>query len=110
MKVIAIAVTDLRRLLRWRANVFFLFVLPMLIILLLGAAFGGSRQARIGVAGGREGVLAVRFLAALSQRESVELTRFASAESLAHAVSHGDVDAGIVIPGDYDAHLGAAPV
>ena len=42
MKVFAIAVTDLRRLLRWRANIFFLFVLPMLIILLLGAAFGGS--------------------------------------------------------------------
>jgi ABC-2 type transport system permease protein len=86
--------------------VFFLFVLPMLIILLLGAAFGGSRQARIGVAGGREGVLAVRFVAALAQRESVELTRYASARPLAHAVSHGDVDAGIVIPNDYDARLG----
>ena len=51
MKELAIAGTDLRRLLRWRANVFFLFLLPMLIILLLGAAFGGS-SARIGVVGG----------------------------------------------------------
>ena len=43
MKALTIAATDLRRLLRWRANIFFLFVLPMLIILLLGAAFGGSQ-------------------------------------------------------------------
>ena len=50
MKALAIAANDLRRLLRWRANIFFLFVLPMLIILLLGAAFGGSQKARIGVA------------------------------------------------------------
>ena len=49
MKVITIAVTDVRRLLRWRANLFFMLVLPMMIVLLLGAAFGGSQQARIGV-------------------------------------------------------------
>ena len=55
MKALAIAGTDLRRLLRWRANVFFLFLLPMLIILLLGAAFGGS-AARIGVVGGTTGL------------------------------------------------------
>jgi ABC-2 type transport system permease protein len=51
MKAVAIAANDLRRLFRWRANVFFLFILPMLIILLLGAAFGGA-SARIGVVGG----------------------------------------------------------
>ena len=45
MKVITIAVTDVRRLLRWRANLFFMLVLPMMIV----AAFGGSQQARIGV-------------------------------------------------------------
>jgi hypothetical protein len=49
VKVLTIAANDLRRLLRWRGNLFFLFVLPMLIILLLGAAFGGSQKARIGV-------------------------------------------------------------
>jgi len=48
MKALAIAATDLRRLLRWRANIFFVFVLPMLIILLLGAAFGGANKALSG--------------------------------------------------------------
>ena len=58
VKALAIAGTDLRRLFRFRLNVFFLFVLPMLIILLLGAAFGGSDRARIGVVGGTGGPLA----------------------------------------------------
>jgi ABC-2 type transport system permease protein len=64
MKALAIAATDLRRLLRWRANVFFLLLLPMMIILLLGAAFGGANQARIGVVGGDRGALARQFAGA----------------------------------------------
>jgi ABC-2 type transport system permease protein len=64
MKALAIAATDLRRLLRWRANVFFLLLLPMMIILLLGAAFGGANQARIGVVRGDRGALARQFAGA----------------------------------------------
>ena len=75
MKVLAIAANDLRRLLRWRANIFFLFVLPMLIILLLGAAFGGSDTARIGVVDRDSGKLARQFVAALRDRPSTELLR-----------------------------------
>jgi ABC-2 type transport system permease protein len=106
MKVLTIAATDLRRLLRWRANVFFLFVLPMLIILLLGAAFGGSPKARIGVVGGHDGKSAQQFAAALADRPSTEVVSYSSADRLQHAVSHGDVDAGIVIPADFSARLG----
>ena len=73
MKALAIAGTDLRRLLRWRANLFFLFLLPMLIILLLGAAFGGS-SARIGVVGGTTG-LGQRLVAGVDARQSVEVHR-----------------------------------
>ena len=47
----------------------------------------------------------VALVTALRHRASVDLSRYASVGSLAHAVSHGDVDAGIVIPNDYDARL-----
>ena len=105
MKVLAIAANDLRRLLRWRANLFFLFVLPMLIILLLGATFGGSGTARIGVVNRDSGKLARQFVAALGDRPSTELLPYTSADRLEQAVAHGRVDAGLVIPGDYDARL-----
>jgi ABC-2 type transport system permease protein len=105
VKALAIAGTDLRRLLRWRANLFFLFLLPMLIILLLGAAFGGS-SARIGVVGGTTG-LGQRLVAGIDARQSIEVRRFAGERDLERAVARGRVEAGLVVPGDYDARVSA---
>jgi ABC-2 type transport system permease protein len=105
MKALAIAATDLRRLLRWRGNLFFLFVLPMLIILLLGAVFGGSQKARIGVLSRDKGALAQQFITALSDRPSTHLVRYSSNGALQKAVARGDVDAGLAIPANYDSRL-----
>jgi ABC-2 type transport system permease protein len=105
MKVFVIAANELRRLLRWRANIFFLFVLPMLIILLLGAVFGGSNKARIGVVDLDNGKLAQQFVSALGGRPSTQVLRYTSANQLQQAVARGRVDAGLVIPSDYDVHL-----
>jgi linearmycin/streptolysin S transport system permease protein len=105
MKVLEIAATDLRRLLRVRANIFFLFVLPMLIILLLGAAFGGANKARIGVVDADRGKLSQQLLAALRARQSIDVIRYTSRGALESAVAHGDVDAGLLVPSNYDANL-----
>jgi linearmycin/streptolysin S transport system permease protein len=105
MKALVIAATDLRRLLRWRANIFFLFVLPMLIILLLGAAFGGANKARIGVVNADRGKLAQQFVAALRARQSTDVITYTSRGKLESAVAHGDVDSGLIIPANYDANL-----
>jgi ABC-2 type transport system permease protein len=102
MKALTIALTDLRRLVRWRANIFFLFVLPMLIILLLGAAFGGSQNVRIGLVNGPRGPLAQQFVTALRDRPSTQLITYSNTGSLQRAVARGDVDAGLMIPADYD--------
>ena len=107
MKALAIAATDLRRLLRWRANVFFLFVLPMLIILLLGAAFGGANRARIGIVMGAHGPLARQFVAALDARPSTELRTYRDRATLQRAVARGALDAGLLIGADYDARVAA---
>jgi linearmycin/streptolysin S transport system permease protein len=104
MKALVIAATDLRRLLRWRAALFFLLILPMTIILLLGAAFG-SNKARIGVVGGSGGALSSQLVAALRAAPSIDLTRYQGIDALQRAVARGTVDAGIAIPADYDAML-----
>ena len=101
MKVLAIAGTDLRLLLRWRMNIFFLFVLPMLIILLLGAAFGGSDHARIGVAA-PDTPLARRFVDDLRSRPATNVHRYAGVGALRRAVARGTLDAGLVVPSRYD--------
>jgi ABC-2 type transport system permease protein len=102
VKALRIAGNDVRRLLRWRANVFFLFVLPMLIILLLGAAFGGSDKARIGILGGQGGPLARQLLVELGSRPSTDVQRYTSAGSLRRDVARGNLDAGLLVPADYD--------
>jgi ABC-2 type transport system permease protein len=102
MKAVTIAANDLRRMVRWRANIFFLFVLPMLLILLLGAAFGGSQKARIGVLNQDRGALARQFTDALASRPSTQLVRYESYSALQKAVARGDVDAGLVISANYD--------
>ena len=46
MKVVWIALANLRRMFRVRTNIFFVFVFPMVLILILGATFGGSEPPR----------------------------------------------------------------
>jgi linearmycin/streptolysin S transport system permease protein len=105
VKALAIAATELRRLVRWRANLFFLFILPMLIILLLGAAFGGA-SARIGVVGGdsRAGRDLVRTMDA---QKNVAVSSYEDAAKLEDAVARGRIDAGILLPADADGALRA---
>jgi len=101
MKVLAIAGTDLRLLLRWRMNIFFLFVLPMLIILMLGVAFGGSNHAQIGVAAPTT-PLARQFVADLRSRPATTLHTYNGLAALQRAVARGNLDAGLVLPPRYD--------
>jgi ABC-2 type transport system permease protein len=105
MKVLTIAANDVRRLLRWRANLFFLFVLPMLIILLLGAAFGGSQRAKIGVVNRDRSTLSRQFVGALRQHPSTTVLRYRNPAALQQAVAHGRVDAGLLVPADYGSRL-----
>ena len=49
MKVLWIALANLRRMFRVRTNFFFVFVFPMVLILVLGATFGGASTPRLGV-------------------------------------------------------------
>jgi ABC-2 type transport system permease protein len=106
-KTLAIAATELRRLLRWKASAFFLVLLPFLIILLLGAAFGGATNARLGVLGGTDGPLARALVAGLDAQPSTEVRRYGSLGALERAVARGDVDGGLEVPPGYDGLLQA---
>jgi ABC-2 type transport system permease protein len=52
MKIWVIATTELRRFLRDRSNIFFVFMFPLLLVLLFGLMFGGSFSTQVGVTGG----------------------------------------------------------
>jgi ABC-2 type transport system permease protein len=106
VKVLAIVKTELTRTFRWRASIFFLLIMPMGLILLLGVAFGNSAS-RIGVVQKENGQLANQLVAALGDQPGLDTKRYDSLGSLEKAVERGYVSAGMVLGADYDQHLQA---
>lgn len=107
MKALVIAATGLRRLFRDRTAFFFLFVFPLLIIVLIGAAFGGEATAKLGVAADGSGPLGEDLVAGLRRDEALEVKEYGSEGDLREAVERGQVEAGVLIPAGYDATLRA---
>lgn len=102
MKPLTIAAINVRRLLRDRSNIFFVFIFPMLLILVLGATFGGGFTPRIGVSGGAGGPLAAEILDGLRARDGVEVVAADDADEVLDDVERGIVNAGVVILANFD--------
>jgi len=105
MKAFTIAGINLRRFLRDRSNVFWVFIFPILLILVLGSAFGGSSDPRLGVYNGGDGSLAAELVGSLEAQTGMRVIDFTSRDDLLVTVERGEVEAGLVVPADYDADL-----
>jgi ABC-2 type transport system permease protein len=106
MKALVIAGTNVRRMLRDRLGLLFVFVLPVVIIVVMGVAFGGQRAPRLGVAVADTGALAVELVSTIEADPiGPELRRYDTATELVGAVERGDVEIGLVVPAGYDAAL-----
>ena len=75
MKALAIAGSNLRRFTRDRANVFFVLILPMLLILVLGSVFGRGFDLRVGLVAPGSGDLATAMVEALEGHEAFVVYR-----------------------------------
>lgn len=106
MKVVAIALLNLRRVFKDRTNVFFVLVAPFLLILVLGQLFGGGQQLTLGVVAGA-GPMEERLVAALGSGARISVERLGTERELREAVERGRVHAGVVVPSGYDAGLRA---
>ncbi|HJV99641.1 MAG TPA: ABC transporter permease [Arthrobacter sp.] len=94
--ILAVAGVEIRRFLRDRSNIFFVFIFPLLLILLLGSQFGaGSGQARVSVAGGTGTELEDKVTAQLAA-DGLRVT-WGSPESVRAELSRGRTDVGIFI-------------
>jgi ABC-2 type transport system permease protein len=105
-KALVIARVQLRRSVRDRMSLFFVLVLPMILIIVLGMTYGGMQTARVGVSDGDGGPLAADLTAALTTTDaSLDLRRFDTEEQLRDAVERGFVELGLVIRPGFDAAL-----
>ena len=100
-----IAGAELRRILRDRTGMFFLLLLPFLVIFIVGASVGGYSTFRVGVVASDHGVLASDLVRALRASDVVQVTVYDDAASAGTAVRRGERDAAVVVPAGFTDRL-----
>jgi len=106
VKAWAIARLNVRRLFRDRTGAFFVLVFPFLIILALGATFGGAATPTLGVVHA-DTPIATDLAERLDALDGLDVERSDDADGLRDAVERGAVDGGLIVPADHDATVGA---
>ena len=102
MKSLTIAAMNLRRFIRERANIFFVFIFPMLLILVLGSVFGGGFDTRLGVVALGSGELTSATVESLEARDELVVQRRDDRDAVIRAVERGELEAALIIPAGYD--------
>ncbi len=102
MKILSIAASNVRRMLRDRSNIFFVFIFPIALILLIGAQFGGGVDPRIGLVLGGNDQLTADIAEAIESAEAIETVRFETEAELVETVERGGAQAGVVVPGNLE--------
>jgi ABC-2 type transport system permease protein len=106
-KVLEIGRVNLLRQVRDRGDLFFVFVLPTIIIVALGLQFGGVARARLGVVAPPGDTAAETLVDSLAEDTTrFEIRRVADLETLQSQVERGQLEAGIVIPDGFTLSLG----
>lgn len=98
---------NLIRLSRDRLGLFFIVVLPFLIILIFGVAASGPGTTSVGLVDEGDGPLATRLTERIAADEAVEVVHYVGRDALEVAVRRRRAQAGIVIPAEYDDALRA---
>lgn len=102
MKALSIALVDLKRMLRERSNIFFVFILPIALVLLIGVQFGGGGQLSIGVSQEDDGPIARAIVDALEAGDSLRVVSFDTSQEVVTATERGNVQAGVLLPPEMD--------
>jgi ABC-2 type transport system permease protein len=98
MKALAIAGVNVRRMLRERSNIFFVFVFPIAIIVLIGIEFGSGFDPAIGLYAADTDQISVAVIEALENDESIALQQFDTESDMVRAVERGGAQAGVSLP------------
>lgn len=105
MKALAITAVNVKRLIREPSTVFFVFVFPMLLILVIGASFGGSFRPKVGLINEGDGVYAAAFADTIVSDDDFSTIDYDDADLLLEDVERGIVNMGVIVPAAYDDQL-----
>ncbi|SEC62989.1 ABC-2 type transport system permease protein [Amycolatopsis tolypomycina] len=104
MSVLTIAGASLKRMLRDRVAAFFMVLLPLVVILVIGATVGGQSTPRLGVVPAT-GPLAAGLVGDLGTAGGLRTTVFDGEPAARDALRRNEVDAVLLIPAQFDETL-----
>jgi ABC-2 type transport system permease protein len=104
---VALAGAELRRVTRDRTFLFFMVLLPVLIILLIGITISSNEQIRIGVVNSSSGALSSSLARELGDDPALTVETLDSRAAASAALRRSEVSAAVVIPPGFDAALRA---
>ncbi len=111
MRVLLIARASIRRVMRDRTALFFLLVLPVLVIIIVGATVRGFSTFRVGVVNADQGPAGREIVAALSRAPGIAVTTYTTVHQLTTGVALGELNTGVYVPKGLDAaQRSGAPV
>lgn len=88
--------------LRERSNIFFVFIFPIALVLLIGVQFGGAGQLVVGVSQEDDASLARDIVAAVEEEAALTVRHFDSPAEVVTATERGSVQAGLLLPAGID--------
>ncbi|WP_175439138.1 ABC transporter permease [Streptomyces vilmorinianum] len=101
---LAITRATVLRTLRDRTALFFMLLLPVAIIVVIGAVVGGFDQFRIGVVhSGTAGPVATELAAELDRSDGLDARPYSDEDVARTALRRGELDAAVLLPPDLDA-------
>jgi ABC-2 type transport system permease protein len=106
MNALLIARANVVRMFRDRLGLVFVFALPVVIIVVMGLAFGGGGTPYLAIADSDQSALSGELVASIERgRGPLEIKRYDSPEALRDAVQRNTIEMGVVIPAGYEAAI-----
>lgn len=105
--MLAIMRNNLTRLSRDRVGLFFVFVFPIVLILLIGASFGGGFIPKVGVMDDDGSLESRALVEELEEERGIEVVPYDDEAELEDAVERGLLEGGVVIPRGHSESLAA---
>jgi ABC-2 type transport system permease protein len=101
-KAFSIGAVAVKRMLREKSNIFFVFIFPIALVLLIGVQFGGAGQLVVGVSQEDDAALARDIVAAVDEEAALTVRHFDSSAEVVTATERGSVQAGLLLPAGID--------
>lgn len=99
--VVQISRIELLRFLRERSNIFFVFVLPLALVIFIGLQFGGTAGTQLGAVVTDDDA-AAQLVDRLDAAEGIEVVSIDDEDELRSLVSRGNLSGGVLIPAGYE--------